>query len=243
MTLNRVLGPSAQVQIKDVLDKTKDDVFYNFNCVQVGSIISYDPAKNTASVQIQMKRELPNNSIVDYPPLQDCPVMFLSGGTSYLSFPILTGDSCVILFNDRDIDTWWATGSSNVPPSARAHSLSDAIIFVGVRNQSNKQTLLPTTVDLNGGEQRIAIRNTYDSLKSILDALLLLISGQLIVWFTGQLLPAIEGITINMTGPQAGTVTAASIANLEATKVQLLSIQTQVLAIKTRLNLLLSEGI
>jgi hypothetical protein len=243
MTLNRVLGPSAQVQIKDVLDKTKDDVFYNFNCVQVGSIISYDPSKNTASVQIQMKRELPNNSIVDYPPLQDCPVMFLSGGTSYLSFPILPGDSCVILFNDRDIDTWWATGSSNVPPSARAHSLSDAIILVGVRNQSNKQTLLPTTVDLNGGEKRIAIRNDYDNLKSILDTLLSVISDQLIVWFTSQLLPAIEGITINLTGPQAGQVTAASIVAIEATKVQLLSIQTQILAIKTRLNLLLSEGI
>jgi hypothetical protein len=243
MTLNRVLGPSAQVQIKDVLDKTKDDVFYNFNCVQVGSIISYDPAKNTASVQIQMKRQLPNNTVVDYPPLQDCPVVFLSGGSSYLSFPIEPGDSCVILFNDRDIDTWYTTGSSNVPPSARAHSLSDGIILVGVRNQSNAKPLLPTVVDLNGGEKMIAIRNDYDSLKSILDALLSVVSNELITWFSGQLLPAIEGITINLTGPQAGQVTAASIAAIEATKVQLLSIQTQILAIKTRLNLLLSEGV
>lgn len=204
MTLNRVLGPQSQVQIRDVLDRTKDDVFYNLNCVQVGSIVSYDPAKNTASLQIAMKRQLPNNEIIDYPVLQDCPVVFLSGGQSYLSMPIGVGDSCLILFNDRDIDTWWATGESNIPNTPRAHSLSDAICLVGVRNQSNAQELRTNAVVLSGADKKIDIKNDITDLKTILS----------------DLLTALKNLTVDMGGTPL-PITAPTLAALSQVEIKI----------------------
>lgn len=170
--MERILAPIAQVEFKDVLNKTKADILFNLNCIQVGTIVSVNQIKNTASVKVNFQRQLATGEIVDYPVLQECPVVFLQGGTAYLNFPIKAGDTCLLLFNDRDIDTWWYTGETNVPPSSRAHSLSDAFCLVGVRPQSNPAALNSTYVDLNGGTNKLAIRNTAKTLKILIDTLL-----------------------------------------------------------------------
>lgn len=242
MTINRVLGPTSQVQIKDVLDRTKDDVFYNMNCVQVGRIISYDATKNTASVQIGMKRQLPNNEIITYPPLEDCPVMFLTGGTSSISLPIEPGDTCIILFNDRDIDTWWATGESNVPPTPRAHSLSDGICLVGVRNQSNKKTLSTQALSLDGGLKKILIKNDAENLKLILDGLVSTLSTGLNPWLKTSLIPTLQGLTVQ-SGGSALPLTVASIAALGALTATIDTLTAQLNSTATQLALLLDEGV
>lgn len=259
MTLNRVLGPQSQVQIRDVLDRTKDDVFYNLNCVQVGSIVSYDPAKNTASLQIGMKRQLPNNEIIDYPVLQDCPVFFLSGGQSYMSMPIQVGDSCLILFNDRDIDTWWATGESNVPNTPRAHSLSDAICLVGVRNQSDRVTLKTNAIEINGADKKIlintdianisinsglglvGIKNDATNLKLVLDALFDQLSGTLTTWLQTSLITTLQSLTVQ-NGPVVLPLTAASQTALGGLAPTIATLKTQLDLTKAQLALLLNSG-
>jgi hypothetical protein len=243
MTINRVLGPTSQVQIKDVLDRTKDEVFYNMNCVQVGRIISYDPTKNTASIQIGMKRQLPNNEVVTYPPLQDCPVFFLTGGTSSISMPILPGDTCLILFNDRDIDTWWATGENNVPPTPRAHSLSDGICLVGIRNQSNKKSLPLQKLAIDGGLNRLLIKNDLGNLRLILDGLLTTLSGGLTPFLQTSLIPVLQGLTVQITPTTTAPLTPASIAALGALTTTLTTITGQLTATAAQLALLLDEGV
>lgn len=241
MTLNRVLGPTSQVEIKDVLDRTKDEVYYNFNCVQVGSIVSYDASKNTVSVQIGMKRQLPTEQIIDYPVLEDCPVMFLSGGQSYISMPITSGDTCLILFNDRDIDTWWYSGESNVPPSGRAHSLSDAIVLVGVRNQTNSIELPTNTITVEGGNKKITIKNSNQSLKPLLDELFDELTQSLVMWLQTSLLTTLQGLTVDMAGAPL-PLTAQSISALTALSPALTTLTTNLNMTKTKLGQLLDEG-
>lgn len=124
------------------------------NCIGIGTIVDFSDTDLTVTVQINYLRVIyggvsqasPNNDSVinqtiPYPQLVKCPLMIASGGTSYLSFPVVKGDQCVIFFNDRDIDTWWSTGSPNSAPNTnRVHDLSDAMIFVGVRPQKNSIT-------------------------------------------------------------------------------------------------------
>lgn len=172
MATNQILGPVSKPNFNDVLNRTKSDIFFNLNCVQVGSIISYNPAKNTASIQIAMKRQMPTGEVSIYPPLQDCPVVVMSGGKSFISLPIKPGDPCLVFFNDRDIDTWWATGETNVPATSRAHSLSDGFALVGIRNQSNKLDLNDTIVLVDAGDTKIAIKNDAVSLKTLIDQLI-----------------------------------------------------------------------
>ena len=48
-------------------------------------------------------------------------------------FEVHEGDACLVVFADRDIDAWFESGETEVPPSGRMHSLSDGFAFVGFR--------------------------------------------------------------------------------------------------------------
>lgn len=121
------------------------------NCINIGTIVSFDPATQTASVSINFQKVLRavnhldgvgqvSDQIVPYPQLDNVPVVILGGGGAYITFPIAPGDSCILMFNDRDKDGWMAQGTTNppLPPlSNRMHDISDAIALVGIRNLLN----------------------------------------------------------------------------------------------------------
>lgn len=51
-----------------------------------------------------------------------------------MTMPIAKGDSCFVLFNDRDIDNWFFDGGVKVPNTNRIHDISDGLVVVGVNN-------------------------------------------------------------------------------------------------------------
>jgi hypothetical protein len=202
------LGPITDPDLRLVLQTLKSEISYGMNCHQVGKLISYDPASQTASVQLLAKRVVFNQpqtingklqltpTLVDYPPLVDCPVFIASGGGGRLTFPTAAGDPCLVLFNDRDLDNWFTTGAVTEPNSQRSHSLSDGLVLIGFRNQQNVYTdINPAytqlrlgnavltmrddgTVELDSAvgsfiklENKISITNSSTSLKSVLDNL------------------------------------------------------------------------
>jgi hypothetical protein len=167
--------------------------------------------------------------------------MFLSGGQSFISLPITTGDTCLILFNDRDIDTWWYSGESNVPPSGRAHSLSDAIVLVGVRNQANAIELPSNTVTIEGGNKKITLKNSNQSLKPLLDELFDELTQSLVTWLQTSLLTTLQGLQVQM-GSTPLPLTPQSIASLTALSPALTTLTTNLNMTKTKLGQLLDEG-
>jgi hypothetical protein len=143
------LGAIADPDLRDLLQALKDEIFYGFNCHQIGQIVSFDATKGTAKVQIQLQRVVFNQvqqpsgslqttpNILNYPVLVDCPIFCMTGGGFVLTMPVMAGDPCLLLFNDRDIDNWYATGQVGPPNTSRAHDLSDGFALVGFRNLSN----------------------------------------------------------------------------------------------------------
>lgn len=130
---------NAEPTLASLLDLFKGNVMMEMNCHQVGEIVSFDSGTQTAEVQIKMLK-MQNGIIKDFPILIDCPCVVLGGGEGRLTFPIKQGDSCLVLFNDRDIDNWYAGGQKMLPRTERKHSYSDAIVLVGPRNLQNKIT-------------------------------------------------------------------------------------------------------
>ena len=92
MTVKKI-GPSADPEFADVINKVKSDISYALNCVQIGTIESFNKLLNTASVSVNFKRQLPDGSTLDYPLLCDCPVFILSGGGASIEMPISAGDT------------------------------------------------------------------------------------------------------------------------------------------------------
>jgi hypothetical protein len=147
------LPPIVEPDLSALLALQKQDIFASFNCHQLGAVVSFNTANQTASVSLNIQRLVYNQQIavdqlsnqktptapnvIDYPVLVQVPVMIYSGGGGYVSCPIAAGDTCLVLFNDRNIDSWFATGAVTVPASQRMHDLSDGLAIVGFRSLAN----------------------------------------------------------------------------------------------------------
>lgn len=124
------------------MEGVKAQTAQTMNCVQIGEIQSFDPATQLANIKVAMKQvkdvmEDGSRILQEYPLLMECPVFFLFGGPDFMSMPIQPGDSCIILFNDREIDQWLNHGADQYPISIRFHDISDAIALVGIRPLTN----------------------------------------------------------------------------------------------------------
>lgn len=145
--------------LASLLELFKKGVKKEINCHQVGEIVSFDSDNQTAEVQIKMSY-IVNGEIKQYPLLVDCPCVVLGGGQGRITFPIQQGDSCLVLFNDRDIDNWFSGGQTMQPRTERAHSFSDAIALVGIRNMQNKITdYLADGTELRYGSSTIKLQD------------------------------------------------------------------------------------
>jgi hypothetical protein len=105
-----------------------------------GKIVSFDPAKMTARVQLsiqQMQRQQDGSSkAVSLTEIRDVPVAFPGGGGHTLTFPVKAGDDCMVQFCERSIDGWHDQGGDPRPPNdLRMHDVNDAIAHVGLRSQ------------------------------------------------------------------------------------------------------------
>ena len=103
-------------------DALKKEIFASLHCALPGTVISYDPEKQTALIQPAVKR----NSMT-FPLLADVPVFMP------VPFDVTPGDACLVIFADIDIDAWFDTGLPQEPRSARKHSLSDGFAFIGFK--------------------------------------------------------------------------------------------------------------
>ena len=145
--------------LASLLELLQKNIMANLNCHQVGEIVSFNPGNQTAEISVKMTYVV-NDKILEYPLLIDCPCVVLGGGKGRVTFPITAGDSCVVLFNDRDIDNWFSSGQKMPPRTDRKHSFSDAIAIVGLHNSQNKITdYLTTGTELKYGNSTIKLED------------------------------------------------------------------------------------
>lgn len=167
-------------KLPDILSNLMRRMFASINCISIGTIQSFNPTLQTARISINYKRIVGTN-YQNYPLLVDCPVVVLSGGPGALTFPIAAGDTCLIFFNDRELDSWFASGQILPPASERAHDLSDGIALVGIRSQLNPiQSYESNGVHLYHGDDKTAKLSLEEAVKSALvhgDSKLTLIDG------------------------------------------------------------------
>ena len=175
--------------LKDLLDLYRKNILLALSCHHIGTVQSFDATKQTATATINYKKTyfqldavtgLYSPVLVDYPIMVDCPVICLGGANGSLTFPITAGDECLILFNDRDMDTWFAGGSNAAVATPRLHSFSDAIILVGLRslahvltNYDTSRVVLQNGTTLVGiGASLIKIANNQYTLNGLLQELI-----------------------------------------------------------------------
>lgn len=137
-------NPVPEPDLRSLLLAFKTEIFASLNCHQWGVVQAFNSALQTVSVQIAVLRQVPVDNgngqaayvSKAYPLLVDVPIFIPTGGQGYLTFPVAAGDVCLVLFNDRDFDQYWATGNIQDPNSGRMHDLSDGLAIIGFRTKA-----------------------------------------------------------------------------------------------------------
>lgn len=102
-----------------------------------GEVVSFDPAEQTADIQIAIKRKQ-SGELVNIPVLRDVPVRFQRVSGYTITLPVKPGDNVLVIFSERSIDTWLASGGIQDPADKRKHSFSDAFAFPMMYAQPDK---------------------------------------------------------------------------------------------------------
>lgn len=157
--------------LEDVLKEYNNQVFATMNCIQIGQIEKVND-NQTVEIKIQVKRRITGDKTADYPLLVDCPYFVLQGGGAYIDMPIKKGDYCIILFNDRNIDTWWSSANVAEPPDRRKHNLSDGMALIGINPNTKVLDNNGDAIGLIATDKKVRVKNDVETLKTLIDDLI-----------------------------------------------------------------------
>jgi len=125
---------------------------YKLNCVRIAIVDEYDAENRIAKVTIANKlvlEQTDNGAQVtqNYAPIY-AKVLFFGWGDIGITHPVNQGMEGILLFNDREIESWYINGNINNLAYERAHSKTDAIFICGVLSLPNMITTLQDCLNL-----------------------------------------------------------------------------------------------
>lgn len=176
---------TTEPTLKDLLDIHKKDILLSLNCHALATIQSANFNDKTVTATVNYSKtyfekdpttgeQVPK--LQDYPILVDVPFLIIGGGGAGVTFPIKQGDECLILFNDRDIDNWFAGATSGPVATARFHSFSDGLALVGfnfdVSIDPNFATLFNGETGVAVSTDLVKIYNATTTLNTLLQQIL-----------------------------------------------------------------------
>jgi Phage protein Gp138 N-terminal domain len=142
----------------DLLASTIRDALMSVHTATVGIVKSYNAVQQTVKVQPAIKRVTKDGRSMAIPVCPDVPVVFFGGA---VTFDISQGDECLLIFAERCIDRWWASGGVQEPAELRFHDLSDGFAILGVNSLPKLLSGIGSGTELRtrSGSVRIALRD------------------------------------------------------------------------------------
>lgn len=161
--------------IADTLRRLERKIGVALHVAAPGTIATYDPVTQTASVQLGFmlvpRSELPVPVPVPIPPILNVRVSQVKGSTHFDHAPLAPGDTGLLVFADRCLDYWFKTlaGEPVDPQDGRVHDLADAVFFPGLAPDAlvaapitnpAARTIEAPIIMLGAGATEFALRGT-----------------------------------------------------------------------------------
>lgn len=162
MNINsKFLQLSTDADLITVLKSVINKVGLELNCVRVGIVKTFYADDLTADVLIANKKSLGIKKdgvqiTQDYALIRAkicycCP---------FITYPIEPGEECVLLFNDRELESWFMTGEVQPEAYQRMHALTDCIAIVGLRSLAQMIQIMSDTLHIFYGNSDIQITDS-----------------------------------------------------------------------------------
>lgn len=142
-----------------------DDALLEVHTALPARVDSYDRSAGTVDLTILVNRKVPDGnggySVEEYPALADIPVKFPRCKQFAITFPLVQGDTGLVIFCETNPGNWRATGAQGDPGDIGRHALDGAIFAPGLYDDFNA----PQNADANNmvvgsetsGDSRIEI--------------------------------------------------------------------------------------
>ena len=152
---NSIVGTPNWIQ---TLDGLKRQTAHELNCMRIGIVQNVYHEDLTVDVLIANKKTLNLNddgtqNVRDFPLIR-AKIVYCN---PFITFPINQGDECVLLFSDREIESWFINGEVNPEGYPRMHALTDAVALFGIRSIPNMISILTDCLHLFYGNSNIQI--------------------------------------------------------------------------------------
>lgn len=158
---NSKIVQMTEADLLQVIESAKDANAKELNCIRVGIVQSFRVEDCTALVQIAAKRVMGYNfdgtqKLKDYAPIR-AKVCFCS---PYITHPPKQGDEVLLLFNDREIETWFINGQSNQQNHERMHDLTDCFAIFGIRSIPKMIQIVTDALHLFYGNSDVQLKES-----------------------------------------------------------------------------------
>lgn len=146
---NKFSQLAVQSDLTTVLKNVINKVGLELNCVRVGIIESFNAEDLTAEVLITNKRTLGINKDGTQNTKEYAVITAkICYCTPYITYPIEKGEECILLFNDRELESWFISGEVQPEAYPRMHDLTDCIAIVGLRSLAKMIEIMADTLHL-----------------------------------------------------------------------------------------------
>lgn len=135
---------SRSGELAETLRTLQSSVSSQLRVSMPGIVQSFNADRVTCDIQIGIKGESGGES-TNLSVLTSVPVVFPRGGGITMTFPIKSGDECLLVFGDRCIDFWHQSGDIQETVDERQHDLSDAFAIIGPQSQAKKISGISTS--------------------------------------------------------------------------------------------------
>lgn len=143
--------------IRSHLDNLQTQLFTQLPAV-VTDVSQYQ-SQNIVSVKPVIDFMFSDGQISECPEIFNVPVINPSAGGGLLSFPIQVGDTVLVEFSMRSIETWLeGSGESVTEPTMRTHDMSDGMAIIGLYTKSSHLSPDPKDVVLKFKDNSIRLK-------------------------------------------------------------------------------------
>lgn len=212
----------SQIDFNGVLELSQDAIMSRLNCHNIGRILEFDKETQTCTIELMQIKQF-GERLLPPAPLVEVPLIILGTNSAYITMPDPTDTICLLLFMDRNIDSFLQTGEQYVPETGRMHDFTDCIALATFKTLVNPiQNYDDKAITIYYEEIVEEVKN-YSSIKiisngiilntslggkiSVTDKIDIKNSAQSLTALMDELLTACENIAVD---PNSGALTPTS---------------------------------
>lgn len=125
-------SPSSPNSMADAIRNAVLYQLLNVHTAMPGKVISYEYKTKKAQIQPMVDKKYTDGTTDPMPVLNNVPVIFPLAGGASITFPVNPGDYCLLIFCERSIDNFLASGQQSPPTDPRKFDLSDGVAIMGL---------------------------------------------------------------------------------------------------------------